>query len=66
MEAGMQIIAIYVFRNPSQADHALEHLWRNFSCGMERSAGSEVWIKSDIENPRLAGQICESLGGVLK
>lgn len=62
----MTIIAIYVFRDPQSADNALEQLWRNLSGGFERSAGSAVWISTDCLNPRLAGQICESLGGVGK
>lgn len=62
----MNIIAIYVFRNSRSADHALENLWRNLSGGFERSAGGEIWISVNCANPRLAGQICESLGGVGK
>lgn len=62
----MQIIAIYVFRDIASADHALEQLWRNLDRGVERSAGCEIWINSNCVNPRLAGQICESLGGVGK
>lgn len=62
----MQIIAIYIFRNAQAADNALEQLWRNFNGGFERSAGGELWINSNISNPYLAGQICESLGGIAK
>lgn len=61
-----QVIAIYVFRDEETASHALEQLWRQLDRGIERSAGHEVWINSSCLNPRLAGQICESLGGVGK
>lgn len=60
------VIAIYVFRDADTTGNALEHLWRHLDRGIERSAGNEIWINSSCMNPRLAGQICESLGGVGK
>lgn len=62
----MNIVSVYKFKNPESADHALEALWRKFSGGFERSAGAEIWITSFCDDAYLAGQICESLGGVAK
>ncbi len=61
-----QIIAIYVFRDADCTENALEQLWRSLDRGFEKSSGNEVWINAGCLNPRLAGQICESLGGVGK
>lgn len=61
-----QILAVYVFKSADLADHALDQLWRTFSGGFERSSGYEVWISSSCSDAYLAGQICQSLGGVAK
>lgn len=62
----MQIVSIYKFKNPESANDALEALWRRLCGGFERSAGSEIWITSFCDDVYLAGQICQSLGGVAK
>ncbi len=65
----MQIVSIYKFKNPEAANQAVEALWRRLSGGFDRtvgSSGSEIWITSFCDDAYLAGQICESHGGVVK
>lgn len=65
----MRIVSIYTFRNSETANQAVAALWQRLSGGFERTvgaSGSEIWITSFCDDINLAGQICESNGGVLK
>lgn len=60
----MGMIARYIFNSSSDAEHAMEQLWRQLSGGFSRG-GNEVYIEGDCSNPQLASKICQACGGRL-
>lgn len=60
----MTTIARYIFNSTSEAEKAMEQLWRRLSGGFSRG-GNEVYIESSCGDPQLASKICQACGGKL-
>lgn len=58
----MATLARYIFNSSSEAEYAMEQLWRQLSGGFSRG-GNEIYIDGDCSNPQLALKICQACGG---